>query len=239
MRLAVASDIHANLTALDAVAADIARRGVDQVVHGGDVALIGARPAEVIDRLSELGWPGIVGNTDELLWRPEQFASQLELAPKLEPLLRMLFQAYGPATTELIGDARLDLLRQLPQRLTLGAVSLVHASPRDLWRAPMPEASDQELVECYGELATTVVLYGHIHRPFVRRVGERIVANAGSVGLPFDRDRRASYLLIEDRRVEVIRVGYRVEARWRPFGPVAIPTQTGSPRCCALGGSCR
>jgi predicted phosphodiesterase len=69
MRLAVVSDIHGNLTALDAVAADVAERGVDRVVHGGDVALIGARPAEAIDRLKELGWTGIVGNTDELLPR--------------------------------------------------------------------------------------------------------------------------------------------------------------------------
>src|SRR5436305_12114222 len=72
MKLAVISDIHGNLTALDAVAADIAGRGVDRVVHGGDVALIGARPAEVIDRLEELGWTGILGNTDELLWRPDE-----------------------------------------------------------------------------------------------------------------------------------------------------------------------
>jgi 3',5'-cyclic AMP phosphodiesterase CpdA len=60
MRLAVVSDIHGNLTALEAVAADVERRGVDHVVHGGDVALIGARPAEVVDRVAELGWPGIL-----------------------------------------------------------------------------------------------------------------------------------------------------------------------------------
>src|SRR5437764_14183094 len=117
MRLAVVSDIHGNLTALEAVAADIARRGVDQVVHGGDVALIGARPAEVIDRLEELGWTGIVGNTDELLWRPEELELQLRAAPKLEPLLRMLFEVYAPATRELIGEVRLDRLRRLPERI--------------------------------------------------------------------------------------------------------------------------
>jgi putative phosphoesterase len=211
MRLAVVSDIHGNLTALEAVAADVERRGVDHVVHGGDVALIGARPAEVIDRLAELGWPGILGNTDELLWRPGQFALQLRAAPRLEPLLRMLFENYAPATLERIGEARLELLRELPESRVVANVGLVHASPGDLWRAPMPTASDEELITTYEPVGSEIVVYGHVHRPFVRRLGERTVANAGSVGLPFDGDPRASYLLIEDHQAEVIRVEYVIE----------------------------
>ena len=212
MRIAIVSDIHGNLTALEAVAADIARRGVDQVVHGGDVALIGARPAEVIDRVVELGWPGIVGNTDELLWRPEEFAVQLRSAPKLEPLLRMLFEQYAPATTERIGEERLELLRKLPRQLTIEQLGLVHAAPGDLWRAPMPDADDDQLQATYGVVGPQIVIYGHIHRPFVREIGSLTVANAGSVGLPFDGDSRASYLLVEDHRAEVIRVDYAIEA---------------------------
>ncbi|HUZ27648.1 MAG TPA: metallophosphoesterase family protein [Solirubrobacteraceae bacterium] len=212
MRLAVVSDIHGNLTALEAVAADIERRGVDQVVHGGDVALIGARPAEVVDRVAELGWPGIVGNTDELLWRQEQFALQLRAAPRLEPLLRMLFDNYAPATLDRIGEERLALLRELPESRSVANVGLVHASPGDLWRAPMPDAGDQELEVTYGQAVAEIVIYGHIHRPFVRQIGALTVANAGSVGLPFDGDPRASYLLIQDDRAEVIRVAYAVEA---------------------------
>jgi putative phosphoesterase len=212
MKLAVVSDIHGNLTALEAVAADIERRGIDQVVHGGDVALIGARPAAVIDRLAELGWPGIVGNTDELLWRREQFEVQLRTAPKLEPLLRMLFDHYAPATLDRIGEARLELLHGLPQSRSVANVGLVHASPGDLWRAPMPDASDEELESAYGRVGSGIVIYGHIHRPFVHQIGALTVANAGSVGLPFDGDPRASYLLIEHPRVEVIRVDYPIDA---------------------------
>jgi predicted phosphodiesterase len=211
MRLAVVSDIHGNLTALEAVAADIRRRGVDAVVHGGDVALIGARPAEVIDRLGELGWPGILGNTDELLWRPEQFEVQLGAAPQLEPLLRMLFDSYAPATRERIGEERLTRLRELPETRALGDTGVVHASPGNLWRAPMPDASDQDLMDAYEQLGQRIVLYGHIHRPFVRQIGDLTVANTGSVGLPWDGDPRASYLLIEDQHAEVIRVQYAVE----------------------------
>jgi len=82
MRLGVVSDIHGNLTALEAVIVDIERRAVDRVVHGGDLVLMGCQPAEVVDRIRELGWPGIVGNTDELLWRPEERAMQERSAPK-------------------------------------------------------------------------------------------------------------------------------------------------------------
>src|SRR5438128_7978937 len=70
---AVVSDLHGNLTALDAVTADLARRGVREVVHGGDLALIGARPASVVDRVRDLGWPGVLGNTDELLFDPHYY----------------------------------------------------------------------------------------------------------------------------------------------------------------------
>jgi predicted phosphodiesterase len=67
MRVAVLSDIHANLTALDAVIADLRTTAPDLVVHGGDLMAGGPRPAEVIDRIREMNWPGVYGNTDEAL----------------------------------------------------------------------------------------------------------------------------------------------------------------------------
>jgi Icc-related predicted phosphoesterase len=61
MRLAVVSDIHGNLTALEAVISDLERRGVERLIHGGDLALVGCQGAEVIDTVRELGWPGVGG----------------------------------------------------------------------------------------------------------------------------------------------------------------------------------
>ena len=210
--LAIVSDVHGNFTALEAVTADLEARGIERVVHGGDLAVAGCQGAEVVDRIRELGWPGIVGNTDELLWRREQFEVQLRTAPKLEPLLRMLFDHDAPATLDRIGEARLELLHGLPETRSVANVGLVHASPGDLWRAPMPDASDEELESAYGRVGSGIVIYGHIHRPFVHQIGALTVANAGSVGLPFDGDPRASYLLIEDSQVEVIRVDYAIDA---------------------------
>src|SRR3954454_11820389 len=114
MRAAVVSDVHGNLTALDAVVDDLARREVDTVVHGGDLALVGAQGAEVVDRIRELGWPGIVGNVDELLWRPERHDEQLAKAPRLADLLALLFEVHAPASRAALGKERLAWLRGLP-----------------------------------------------------------------------------------------------------------------------------
>ena len=211
MLLAIVSDIHGNLTAFDAVIGDLAHRGVDRVVHGGDLALDGCRGAEVIDRVRELGWPGIVGNTDELLWRPEERERQTRNSPKLRPLLEMLFDNYAPATRAALGEERIAWLRKLPPEHRSEGVAVVHAGPDDLWRAPLPDWEDSELATTYGALDAETVVYGHIHRPYVRELGRFTVANSGSVGNSFDGDRRAAYALIEDGAVQIVRVEYDVE----------------------------
>lgn len=212
MRIAIVADVHGNLTAFEAVVTDIGRRAPDLVVQGGDLALMGPRPAEVIDRVRELGWPGVVGNTDELLWRPEGHERQRERAPQLAPLLSLLFGPFAADTSERLGEERIEWLKALPTEHREGELCLVHARPGDLWRAPMPEATDDELHAAYDELQARQVVFGHIHRQFARAVGGLTVANTGSVGMPWDGDPRAAYLLIDDGSTELIRVEYDVEA---------------------------
>lgn len=223
MRVALVSDVHGNLTALEAVVADLRRRAPDLVLHGGDLALMGPRPAQVVDRIRELGWPGVVGNTDELLWAPGEHQRQLDRAPGLAALLALLFDVYAPDTRERLGDERLAWLRTLPGVHRTGELSVVHARPGDLWRAPMPDTPEAELRIAYASLAARRVAYGHIHRPFVRTLADVTIANAGSVGLPWDGDPRASYLLIEDRGVEVVRVEYDVEVEARALRAAEHP----------------
>jgi hypothetical protein len=146
-----------------------------------------------------------------LLWRPEERAVQERNAPKLRDLLRMLFEDYAPATRELIGNERIEWLRGLPAEHREDDLVLLHASPGDLWRAPPPDAEDSVLAETYESYLAEKVVYGHIHRPYVRRVGRLTVANSGSVGSPFDGDPRASYLVVDGSDVEVVRVEYDVE----------------------------
>ena len=212
MRIAVLSDIHGSLTPLEEVVGDIERQAPDLVICGGDLVLMGPQPAEVIDLVRELGWPGVVGNTDEMLWRPELRAVRLEQAPRLRALTEVMFDRYPPFTSERLGEERLDWLRALPEEHRVDELCILHASPGDLWRAPMPDADDDKLERTYGGLGARVVVYGHIHRPYVREVGDAlVVANSGSVGVPWDGDPRASYLLIEDGRPRIVRVEYDIE----------------------------
>jgi putative phosphoesterase len=211
MRVAIVSDLHGNLTAFDAVLDDIQRRAPDLVLHGGDLALMGAQPAEVIDRVRELGWPGVVGNTDEVLWRPEEQRRQEEIAPKLGAVFSLIFQQYAPVTRELLGEERVAWLRELPAQQRLEDLVLVHAAPDDLWRAPLPDAEDDELSAVYEPLNAATAVYGHIHRPYTRTLTGLTVSNSGSVGMPWDGDPRACYLLLDDGRPRSVRVEYDVE----------------------------
>jgi putative phosphoesterase len=223
VRTAIVSDVHGSLVALEAVIADLEREPPELVLHGGDLALMGPRPAEVVDRIRELGWPGVVGNTDELLWRPEERTVQEERAPRLKSLLRLLFEDYAPATRELLGEDRIQWLRALPGELRRDDLLLVHASPGDLWRAPMPDAHDRELETVYGGPEAAVAVYGHIHRPFVRHLDGLLVANSGSAGMAFDGDPRACYLLLTDGEAEVRRVPYDVEREAAGLQEVGYP----------------
>ena len=211
MRIAIFSDVHGNLTALEAVVADLRQQKPDVVFHGGDLAYGGCGAAEVIDLIAGEGWAGVVGNTDEMLWSDARRADLEARAPKLKPLFRLLFETFAPATRRLIGESRLAWLQGLPAELRHEDVVLLHASPGNLWRAPMDTAEDAEMESTYKGLNAPIVVYGHIHRPFVRRVGEMTACNSGSVGLPYDGDPRASYLLIDQGRPAVRRVAYDVE----------------------------
>ncbi len=110
MRIAILSDIHGNLTALEAVVADLDLTKPDLVLQGGDLAFSGCQPAEVIDLISQRGWDGVLGNTDEMLWTAEALPQMIAAAPKLEGLLRILFETFAPATRALIGEHRIAWL---------------------------------------------------------------------------------------------------------------------------------
>jgi len=211
MRIAILSDAHGNLRAFQAVLADLRQIAPDLVVHGGDLAYGGARPAEIIDQVRSLGWPGVRGNTDEMLWAPESLTKFAATAPKLSPLLAIL-QEMIPPTLASIGEKRLRWLEELPFLYSQEGFSLVHASPNDLWRAPMPNASNEELQSNYAALRAQIAVYGHIHRPYIRRLPGMTVANTGSVSQSYDGDRRASYLVIDGESITIRRVEYDVES---------------------------
>jgi predicted phosphodiesterase len=227
MRIAILSDIHGNRTAFEAVLADLQQTSPDLILHGGDLADGGSSPVEIVDCIRDLGWQGVVGNTDETLFRPEsleEFASQSSAPPSLWTVIREM----AAVTRTMLGEERIAGLRGLPRVQIQGEMALVHASPESPWRAPTPEASDDELESVYGPLSQPIAVYGHIHRPYTRKipsphVEERLVANTGSVSLSYDGDRRASYLLLDGPSPTIRRVEYDVEKELKALYSCGLP----------------
>ncbi len=219
MRVAILSDIHGNLEALNAVIADMAKQSsFDQIIVAGDLAWSGPWPAEVVDRVRGAGAAVIQGNTDAFFGRlpgetppgkqDDRFAAQLAwMQAQLGPE-RAAFLAGLPFSHRISPAPGHDLL-------------VVHANPTDLNQAIYPNLPDAELDELLlgqggGEPDWEVLAFGHVHVPFTRRWRGRLLADVGSVGLPMDGDPRATYAVFTwDRRewhVEHRRVHYPVPA---------------------------
>jgi putative phosphoesterase len=224
MRVAILSDIHGNLSAFESVLSDIDQIAPDLVLHGGDLADGGSCPVEIIDRIRDLGWQGVLGNGDEMLWRPESledFAAQSPAPPTLWVYVREMAEV----TRSMLGTERLSWLRQLPIAITQNGFAVVHATPQSCWKTPPGGASDEELHRIYGSLGVPVVVFGHTHVPVVREMNEnpKLLINAGSVGLPYDGDPRASYLLLDESRPAIRRVEYNVERELKVLSSSAFP----------------
>jgi len=227
MRVAVVSDIHGNLTAFEAVLADIRQCSPDMVLHGGDLADGGSSPIEIVDRIRGLGWQGVMGNTDEMLVQPnslEDFASQSSAPPNLWTAVRQI----ASATRETLEDERLAWLRELPRVKTQEGFALVHATPESCWQAPAAEATDAELETIYGSLGQPVVAFGHTHRPSIRSIAgnPRLLINTGSVGLSYDGDPRASYLILDEGTPSIRRVEYNIETELKALASCGLPGAT-------------
>jgi predicted phosphodiesterase len=211
MRIAIVSDIHGNRRAFDALLADLSDVAPDLIVHGGDLSSGGAHPAEVIDQIQSLGWPGVCGNTDEMLYAPNRLTEFAATLPQLAGVFQRV-QDTIPWTVSKIGEDRLHWLEKLPVSYARGDLAIVHASPNDCWRAPSPTATEAEFRKTYAPLSARTVVYAHIHVPFIHCFEGWTIANTGSVSQSYDGDTRASYLVIDGEALTTRRVEYDVEA---------------------------
>jgi len=209
MRIAVLSDIHGNLTAFEAVLQDVRGLAPDVAVIGGDLVGTGSSPAEVVDKIRELGWPTILGNADEMLWNRAKVDAYFS-APALRKWHTVVNQGIE-AITKALGRDRINWLASVPFEYVDHGIAVVHGTRNDCWRAPGPTASDEDLISAYGSFGTSCVIYGHIHHAYVRKVRNLTVVNSGSVGLPYDGDPRAAYAVVEDGRATIRRVAYDTE----------------------------
>ena len=224
MRIAILSDIHGNLTAFEAVLSDLRQAAPDRVLHAGDLGDGGSRPADIVDHIRALGWPGVLGNGDEMLSRPESledFARQSSAPAALWDAVRQM----ASATRAVLGAERLSWLGQLPLSITRPGFAIVHASPHTCWKAPSTNAPEAELEQLYGSLGQPIVVVGHTHLPAIRPMQGtvQLLINTGSVGLPYDGDSRASYLLLDDNTPSIRRVAYEVEREVKSLEASGLP----------------
>ena len=203
MRIAVLSDIHGNLPALDAVIADVQRQRADLIVNLGDIVSGPLQPRETADKLMALSFPTIRGNHER-------------------QLLTQTVDQMGPSdhfARETLTDEHLRWLDSLPPVLWLEQdVLMVHGTPSSdqeylletvEWDG-VREATPREVAERTGGVSASLILCGHSHIPrAIRTEDDKLIVNPGSVGLPaYEGDRpfwhkmesgsaAASYALVE------------------------------------------
>jgi putative phosphoesterase len=176
MRVAALYDVHGNLPALDAALAEVDAEGVDLILSGGDL-LLGPQPVECLERLRERDATFIRGNCDRGVangpgpgeaW-PEKFKW----------------------TTRRLSDEQLGFVRSWPETVgidvdDLGRVLFCHGSPRSDEEIITAISPPKRLDPMLDGVTENVVVCGHTHVQFDRRLGDRRLVNAGSIGLPYE-----------------------------------------------------
>lgn len=182
-RVAIFSDIHGNLPALDAVLAEIAAEDIERMVCLGDVATLGPQPHEVIARLRALRCPVVMGNTDAILLTPQPAEGSTDDEWRNEAFDRW-------CAAQLTADD-LAYLRTFQSTISLplgdeATLLCYHGSPRSYNERITAETPDEVLHRMLAETPAQLYVGGHTHQQLLRRHREALVLNPGTVGFAKD-----------------------------------------------------
>jgi diadenosine tetraphosphatase ApaH/serine/threonine PP2A family protein phosphatase len=230
VRIAVLSDIHGNLEALEAVLAEVDRLGIELLYSLGDIVGYGPSPAACIEIVRRRMAVSLIGNHDAAVAGLTSLDDFNEFA-----------RSAAEWTAARLDDAQIEYLGALPYTHRAPDLLLVHASPLEPERWHYIHGM-ADIEEHFAAFAERLCFVGHSHRPGVfairgdrgaarrgesesLRPGLRYLVNVGSVGQPRDRDPRASYVLYDPANecVEVRRVSYPVEKTQERMRAVGIP----------------
>ena len=235
MRFAIIADIHGNFAALEAVARDLEKQDVGEILVGGDLVLGGRLPAEVLDYLTERRWPSVLGNTDAFIvalangtadWSHGDFSMAAWAVNRLSPY-------------------HLDYLKTLPTCLRRAlpdnrGMALVHATPWSITDMVLPDAPEEVARKMLREARAEIVVYGHIHSAYYRKVDGGLLVSVGGVSWSNDRDPRPAYSILTFGRevsVEVRRVSYDAEAELVAVDQSGLPLGATLRKLLRSGGS--
>jgi predicted phosphodiesterase len=206
MRIALISDIHANLPALEAVLADLdSRHDAATIYHLGDLVGYVPWPDETAALLRQANIAGIAGNYDSTVGTDYKHCGCKYEDPRQEELSHVSFawtKEHCSAETKAYLAAlpfRIDL-RPLGGHTAGPTVILVHGTPTLntlYWTADRSDAFCSQMAHLAGAKAGDVICFGHTHVPWTRAVEGIHFVNTGSVGRPKDGDPRAGYVLLD------------------------------------------
>jgi putative phosphoesterase len=228
-RVAVITDIHANLPALEAALARIEQLGIDRVYCGGDLVGYGPHPNEVCALIEQRAIPTIYGNYDYAIARDLDDCGCAYVTPHD----REIGQRSVEWTLANTREAAKDFMRGLPFDLHFevgaSAAHLVHGSPRKVNEYLFEDKPSSLYERLAAAEDADVLVFGHTHKPWVRDIGGVRFVNCGSVGKPKDGDPRGAFAVLtataEGVEATIERVPYdadRVAAEVREAG---LPTE--------------
>ncbi len=228
MRFAIISDIHGNLSALEAVARVIESEDLEEVYAAGDLALFGPHPRECVEMLRQNGWASVRGNTDRMIADLEELAAAGSLDPEsgVGKIVAWTRDQLGPELVESLGALPPNITVQ--SRAGAGRLSIFHGTPRSDEEGLIEDDGDQRLLQLTEDAGASAVIGGHTHLSFVRTIDGVLVANAGSVGRSYEGcPGRATYLVLDDQsgawEVEVRHVEYDYRRNYRAIEEVDAP----------------
>ena len=228
MSIAILSDIHGNLPALEAVLDDVKRRRPDRVYCLGDLVGYGAFPNEVIDRILAETIPTIMGNYDDGVGFDREDCGCAYRDPgEQERGQRSLMWTRAHTTPE-----HKQFLQSLHPNVRFTSdgqrVLLVHGSPRKMNEYLFEDRPLSSFERLAASSDADVIVFGHTHKPYTKRVNHVWFVNAGSVGKPKDGDWRACYALLTLDRpdpVEFVRVEYDIERITQAIRATELPDE--------------
>ena len=230
-RIAVITDIHGNLPALEACFAEIDRIGVGDVYCGGDLVGYGPWPNEVCRLIKERQIPTIYGNYDYAIGRDLEDCG----CAYRDPHDRELGERSIAWTLAHTNQSSKDFMRELPfdLRFELGGrrVRLVHGSPRKVNEYLFEDKPARTFERIAAGAESDVLVFGHTHQPWIHEYGGVLFVNCGSVGKPKDGDPRGAFAVLEGSAegvsVRIVRAEYDAEAVGREVVAAGLPAEYG------------
>lgn len=213
MKLVIVADIHGNYDAWRALPEDY-----DELWVLGDLVNYGPQPREVVEDVMEKASLVVQGNHD--------YAVAHDDDSKWTSRYRAMAEATRKYTSSALNEAQKAYLRDLPIQAQAERdgcrFHLVHAMPSNPFYGRCPPGADEWVAETEA-LSADVLLVGHSHGPFLRRIGDKVLLNPGSIGQPRTGEPVANYAVWRDGRFELKSFPYPVEATVEKLRALAFP----------------